>query len=142
YEFETRMAGESYAAGGIGVTTTATREASDERLLELIVQRRDEALAGGTTYIETKTGYGLSVDEEIRHARIAYRARQDGVLDEVTFLGAHLVPASLDADSYIDDVIGPMLEGVLPYVEWADVFCEQGAFDVDQSRKALQAFRD
>src|SRR5699024_6824615 len=70
------------------------------------------------------------------------RARQDGVLDEVTFLGAHLVPASLDADSYIDDVIGPMLEGVLPYVEWADVFCEQGAFDVDQSRKALQAFRD
>src|SRR5690625_411935 len=70
-EFEARMAGQSYAAGGINVTTEATRAAGDGELTTLVAGRVRDALRGGTTYMETKTGYGLDVDEEARHARIA-----------------------------------------------------------------------
>ncbi|WP_261624664.1 imidazolonepropionase [Nesterenkonia marinintestina] len=132
-EFEARMAGQSYSAGGIGVTTDATRQADDATLTRLIRDRVAEAVAGGTTYLETKTGYGLDTDEEARHARLA----ADEV-DAVTFLGAHLVPAGADADDYLDTVCGPMLEAVRPYVRFADVFCETGAFDEAQSRRVLQ----
>jgi imidazolonepropionase len=133
-EFEARMAGESYAAGGIAVTVEATRAAGDYDLTRLLLARVAEAAAGGTTYLETKTGYGLDVEQEARSARIAA-----GVVDEVTFLGAHLVPRGEDADEYTDLVCGPMLDAVLPYVRWADVFCEAGAFTAEQSRKVLSA---
>lgn len=136
-EFEARMAGESYQAGGIAVTTGATRQASDEELSRLLAGRIDEAVSQGTTYLETKTGYGLSVDDEIRSARIA--AEQ---VDEVTYLGAHLVPDGMDPQEYLDLVCGPMLDGVTPHVRWADVFCERGAFDDAQSRRVLEAARD
>lgn len=136
-EFEARMAGQSYAAGGINVTTGATREASDEELAALLRFRVEEAQRGGTTSLETKTGYGLDVEEEARHARIA-----SGEVDAVTFLGAHLVPKGADAEEYTQLVCGPMLEAALPHVQWADVFCERGAFDEDQSRRVLQACRD
>ncbi|MGO1662151.1 MAG: imidazolonepropionase [Micrococcaceae bacterium] len=141
-EFEARMAGESYSAGGIGVTTTATREASDAELAGLLRGRIAEAVAGGTTYLETKTGYGLDVDEEARHARIAAAAVDEGLLDAVTFLGAHLVPAGADAEEYTDLVVGPMLEQVRPWVQWADVFCERGAFTPEQSERVLRACQD
>jgi imidazolonepropionase len=133
-EFEARMAGESYAAGGIHVTTEATRAASDEKLTRLLRHRVDEAVRGGTTYLETKTGYGLDVDEEVRHARLA-----SGEVDTVTFLGAHLVPDGTDAETYLSAVTGPMLQQVRPYVQWADVFCETGAFNEEQSRRVLEA---
>ncbi|RJN32544.1 imidazolonepropionase [Nesterenkonia natronophila] len=133
-EFEARMAGQSYAAGGINVTTEATRNASDAELADLIRQRVAEAVAGGTTYLETKTGYGLGVEEEARHARLAA-----DYVDTATFLGAHLVPKGVDAAAYIDSVTGPMLEAALPYVDWADVFCETGAFSEEQSRTVLRA---
>ncbi len=136
-EFEARMAGESYAAGGIAVTTGATREASDYDLTRLLLGRVAEAAAGGTTYLETKTGYGLDVEHETRSARIA-----SGVADQVTYLGAHLVPAGMDPDEYTDLVCGPMLNAVRPYVQWADVFCERGAFTEEQSRRVLTAARD
>lgn len=136
-EFEARMAGESYSAGGIGVTTGATRAADDDNLSRLIRGRVAEAFAGGTTYLETKTGYGLEIEEEARHARLA--ATQ---VDTVTFLGAHLVPEGVDADEYVDIVCGPMLEAVRPFVQWADVFCERGAFDEAQSRKVLLTCAD
>ncbi|MDN3483375.1 imidazolonepropionase [Arthrobacter sp. APC 3897] len=136
-EFEARMAGESYAAGGIAVTTEATRAATDYDLTRLLLARVAEAAAGGTTYLETKTGYGLNVEEERRHARIA-----STVANQVTYLGAHLVPAGADAEDYTDLVCTGMLEAVLPYVQWADVFCETGAFTEDQSRRVLQAGRD
>ncbi|WP_277245545.1 imidazolonepropionase [Micrococcus terreus] len=138
-EFEARMAGQSYAAGGINVTTEATRAASDAQLRELVTARVQDAVRGGTTYLETKTGYGLSVDEEIRHARLLAELRTEGVVDQVTFLGAHLVPPGGDADAYVRDVVGPMLEGVREHVQWADVFCERGAFTQEQSRTVLQA---
>lgn len=136
-EFVARMAGQEYEAGGIAVTTAATRAASDYDLTRLVMGRAAEALAGGTTYLETKTGYGLSVEEEARHARIA-----STVVDQVTFLGAHLVPAGMDAQEYTDLVCGEMLQRVLPYVQFADVFCERGAFNEAQSRQVLAAARD
>lgn len=145
-EFEARMAGEAYAAGGIQVTTDATRAAADERLLELVTARARAAAAGGTTCLETKTGYGLTVAEEQRAARLAARLVADGVLDEVTFLGAHLVPAEFDgqdgrpgAAEYVDLVAGEMLEAVAPHVRWIDVFCETGAFTPEQSARVLRA---
>lgn len=133
-EFVARMAGQEYAAGGIAVTTKATTAASDYDLTRLVMGRAAEALAGGTTYLETKTGYGLSVEEETRHARIA-----STVVDQVTFLGAHLVPAGMTAQDYTDLVCGEMLERVAPYVQFADVFCERGAFNEAQSRQVLAA---
>lgn len=133
-EFVARMAGQDYAAGGIAVTTKATTAASDYDLTRLVMGRAAEALAGGTTYLETKTGYGLSVEEETRHARIA-----STVVDQVTFLGAHLVPAGMNAQDYTDLVCGEMLERVAPYVQFADVFCERGAFNEAQSRQVLAA---
>lgn len=135
-EFEARMSGASYAAGGIAVTTAATRAADDERLAALVAGRVQEALHQGTTWLETKTGYGLTVDNEVRGARIA--AAQVG---DVTFLGAHLVPDGLDPTEYLDLVCGPMLAAVAPHARWADVFCEQGAFTVEQSRRVLRAAR-
>ncbi|MGY2743141.1 imidazolonepropionase [Arthrobacter sp. UYCu723] len=133
-EFEARMAGESYSAGGIAVTTGATRSTSDFDLTRLAMGRVAEAVSQGTTYLETKTGYGLDVENEARSARIA-----STVADEVTYLGAHLVPDGLDSEEYTDLVCGPMLAAVRPYVRWADVFCERGAFTEDQSRRVLQA---
>jgi imidazolonepropionase len=136
-EFEARMAGESYSAGGIAVTMNATRATSDFDLTRLALSRVDEAVSQGTTYIETKTGYGLDVEHEARSARIA-----STVADQVTYLGAHLVPAGQDPDRYADLVCGPMLDAVRPYVQWADVFCEEGAFTAEQSRRVLLACRD
>jgi imidazolonepropionase len=133
-EFTARMAGEPYAAGGIQVTVDATRGASDA-LLEAGLRRHvAEALAQGTTCIETKTGYGLTVADELRSARLAA-----SVADEVTFLGAHLVPAGVSMSDYVDLVCGEMLDAVAPHVRWADVFCETGAFDEAASRAVLEA---
>ncbi|MEW2505621.1 imidazolonepropionase [Amycolatopsis sp. NPDC047767] len=133
-EFEARMAGKPYTAGGIAVTVGATREASDEQLAANLRRHVEEAAAQGTTCLETKTGYGLTVADEARSARIAAT-----VADEVTYLGAHLVPPGADAESYVDLVCGEMLEAVAPHVRWADVFCETGAFDEAQSARVLKA---
>ncbi|MBP1327401.1 imidazolonepropionase [Leucobacter exalbidus] len=133
-EFEARMAGESYAAGGINVTVNATRAASDETLEQNLRRLIAEARAGGTTTIETKTGYGLTVADEVRLARIAGRHA-----DAVTFLGAHLVPAEANPADYLDLVTGPMLTAVAPHVSAVDVFCETGAFDEAATRRVLEA---
>ena len=136
-EFEARMAGQAYAAGGIGVTVGATRAASDEALAANLDRLADEMLRGGTTAFETKTGYGLTVADELRSARIAA-----GRADSVTFLGAHLVPEGASPDGYLELVTGAMLEAVAPHVDAIDVFCERGAFDEAASRRVLQAGRD
>ncbi len=133
-EFEARMAGESYQAGGIAVTMDATRSAGEERLEKLLVKRIAAAHRGGTTTLETKTGYGLSTESEIEAARVAARH-----VDDVTFLGAHLVPPGAEAETYLDEVVGPMLDGIAEHVQWIDVFCERGAFDEEQSRRVLEA---
>ncbi|MGV2953151.1 imidazolonepropionase [Arthrobacter sp. MYb214] len=136
-EFVARMAGQSYAAGGIAVTTSATGQLSDKELADLVADRRREALAMGTTWMETKTGYGLALEEEIRHSVLG-----KPLVDSLTFLGAHLVPAGWDADDYTDLVTGPMLDAVAAYVDFVDVFCERGAFTEEQSRRVLDAARN
>ncbi|MFE0025565.1 imidazolonepropionase [Amycolatopsis sp. NPDC059021] len=133
-EFEARMAGKPYSAGGIATTVGATREASDAELAANLRRHVDEAAWQGTTCLETKTGYGLNVADEARSARIAAE-----VADEVTFLGAHLVPPGAEVESYVDLVCGDMLDAVAEHARWADVFCETGAFDEAQSARVLKA---
>jgi imidazolonepropionase len=133
-EFAARMAGAAYTAGGIAVTVAATRAASDDELTAVLRKHVAEAVAQGTTCLETKTGYGLTVTDELRSAKLAAT-----VADEVTFLGAHLVPAGVSTEDYVDLVCGEMLDAVAPHVRWADVFCETGAFDEDESRTVLTA---
>ncbi|HEX3648533.1 MAG TPA: imidazolonepropionase [Pseudonocardiaceae bacterium] len=133
-EFAARMAGAPYQAGGIATTVAATRAASDATLAATLRRHVAEAHAQGTTCLETKTGYGLTVEDEVRSARLAGEH-----VDEVTFLGAHLVPSGVSADEYVSLVCGPMLAAVAPFARWADVFCEEGAFDADQSRAVLSA---
>lgn len=133
-EFEARMAGESYAAGGINVTVDATRAASDAELERNLVGLIAEARRHGTTTFETKTGYGLTTPDEVRAAQIAGRH-----VDAVTFLGAHVVPDGTEPDAYLELVTGPMLQAVAPHVSAVDVFCETGAFDEAQTRRILAA---
>ncbi|WP_169581128.1 imidazolonepropionase [Microbacterium thalassium] len=135
-EFEARMTGTPYAAGGIRRTVAATRAASDEELRARLAGFTRELLVQGTTTFEVKTGYGLTVADEARLARLAAE-----VTSEVTFLGAHIVPAEYAdrRDEYVDLVIGPMLRAVRPHARWVDVFCERGAFTAEESRRILTA---
>jgi imidazolonepropionase len=137
-EFAARMAGAPYEAGGIRVTTEATRAASADQLEALARERLAEARRAGITEIEIKSGYGLDVESERRLCEVAAR-----LTDEVTFLGAHAVPADYEgrADEYVELVCGDMLGACAPYCRWIDVFCERGAFDPDQSRAVLEAGR-
>jgi imidazolonepropionase len=135
-EFIDRMAGRPYEAGGIMRTVEATRAATDDGLRARARWLREEAYRGGTTTIEAKTGYGLDVETEQRLARISAEHAE-----VVTYLGAHVVPAGVDRRVYIDLVTGPMLAAVAPYATYIDVFCEQGAFDVEESREILEAGR-
>jgi len=137
-EFEARMAGQPYAAGGIRSTVQATRAATDDELRARLRGFIDELRAQGTTTVEIKSGYGLAVAEEERLVRLAAE-----VTSEVTFLGAHVVPVEYadDPDAYVDLVVGPMLDACAPHSRWIDVFCETGAFTVAQSRRILEAGR-
>ena len=134
HEFAARMAGEPYQAGGIRTTVEATRNATDDQLGANLDRLIAEALRSGTTTVETKSGYGLTVPDERRSLTIATPRT-----DERTFLGAHVVPPEHDADAYVELVKGEMLDACAPHARWIDVFCERGAFDGDQTRAILQA---
>jgi imidazolonepropionase len=136
-EFEARMTGAPYTAGGIRTTVARTRAATDEQLTSHVARLVAEMRAQGTTTVEIKSGYGLSVHDEARSLAVA---RQ--FTDETTFLGAHVVPAGTTAEDYVDLVTGPMLAAAAPHARWIDVFCEEGAFDVDQARTILAAGAD
>ncbi|AGL14797.1 imidazolonepropionase [Actinoplanes sp. N902-109] len=135
-EFAARMAGEPYTGGGIRTTVAATRAASDDDLRTAAARLVREMRRQGTTTVEIKSGYGLSVDEEARSLRIAGELTR-----ETTFLGAHVVPAEYAdrPDDYVALVTGPMLAAAAPHARWIDVFCERGAFDGDQARTILEA---
>ncbi|HTW97338.1 MAG TPA: imidazolonepropionase [Acidimicrobiales bacterium] len=135
-EFAARMAGRHYEAGGIATTVAATRAASDETLAANVARLALEALESGTTTIETKSGYGLSVEDEARSLRAAR-----GVTAETTFLGAHVVPAEWagDREGYVGLVCGAMLAACRPLARYVDVFCDRGAFDGDEARAVLEA---
>ncbi|MBE7162272.1 MAG: imidazolonepropionase [Williamsia herbipolensis] len=136
-EFSARMAGEDYEVGGILTTVAATREASTEQLVDGVRRHLAEMARGGTTCVETKTGYGLTQQDELRSVQAAVLA---GV-DAITFLGAHAVPEEFAdrPDDYVDLVCGPMLDAVADQVQFIDVFCEDGAFDDPQARRVLAA---
>jgi imidazolonepropionase len=135
-EFEARMSGVSYSAGGIKTTVAATRAASDDELRAGLNARMHELHRSGITTFETKSGYGLTVADEARSLRLAAE-----VTDETTFLGAHVVPAEF-ADrrsEYVSLVAGEMLEAAAAHARWIDVFCDRGAFDVDEADEILRA---
>ncbi|MCW2706153.1 MAG: hutI [Blastococcus sp.] len=135
-EFAARMSGRPYAAGGIRTTVAATRAADDAALDAGVVRLAAESLRSGTTTFETKSGYGLTTADEARSLRVAGRHT-----DEVTFLGAHVVPPEYAGrpDDYVDLLCGEMLDACAPLARWVDVFCDRGAFDGDQARAVLQA---
>jgi len=146
-EFAARMSGTAYDGGGIARTVAATRAATDDDLRALLAARMRELRAQGTTTVEIKSGYGLSIDDEVRLIRLARE-----VTPHVTYLGAHVVPPEFAADraAYVDLVTGPMLAAVmaLPEASWpayVDVFCEPHsphAFTADEARTILTAGRD
>ena len=133
-EFAARMTGAPYTAGGIRTTVAATRAATDEELAANLTRLVAEMRRQGTTTVEVKSGYGLTVRDEARSLAVA---RQ--VTEETTFLGAHVVPEGSTPDDYVALVTGPMLEACAPHAKWVDVFCEDGAFDADQARAVLSA---
>jgi imidazolonepropionase len=138
-EFAARMAGEAYTGGGIRTTVAATRAADDDTLRDNVARLWAEALRQGTTTIEIKSGYGLTVADEARSLRIAGEFTH-----ETTFLGAHVVPPEYAerADDYVGLVCGPMLRAARPHAKWIDVFCEKGAFDADHARAILTVGKD
>ena len=137
-EFAARMAGLPYAAGGIRSTVAATRAATNAKLRAGLHRLAGEMLRQGTTTFECKSGYGLTVADESRSVALAAE-----ITDEVTYLGAHVVPPEFDGDSgaYVDLVCGAMLEACAPFARWVDVFCERGAFSADEARAVLTAGR-
>ena len=135
-EFAARMSGQPYSAGGIRSTVTATRGATDDQLAENLHRLATELRRSGVTTFETKSGYGLTTVDESRALRIAR-----DVTGDTTYLGAHVVPAEFEGrpDDYVALVAGGMLEACAPHAKWIDVFCDRGAFDVDQARTILLA---
>lgn len=135
-EFAARMTGTPYSAGGIRTTVAATRAASDGDLRGNLKRLVDEMRRQGTTTLECKSGYGLTVEDEARALRLAREQ-----VEAVTYLGAHVVPAEYAdrADAYVDLVKGAMLDACAPYADYADVFCERGAFNEEQTREILTA---
>jgi imidazolonepropionase len=142
-DFERRTRGESYdqiakAGGGIWSTVEKTRAASEVELFDCAKNRVEWFLKGGTTTVEAKSGYGLSVEDELKILRVMRRLNEETALEIVpTFLGAHAVPREMGGDEYIKLVIDEMLPGVArdKLAEFCDVFCERGYFDIAQSRK-------
>jgi imidazolonepropionase len=137
-EFAARMTGRRYEAGGIRTTVAATRAATDEQLGANLARLAEEMRRQGTTTLEVKSGYGLTVHDEARSLALARE-----VTEETTFLGAHVVAPEYadDPAGYVDLVTGPMLEACAPHAKWIDVFCERGAFDEQQARAILGAGR-
>lgn len=133
-EFEARMSGKPYSAGGIRTTVAATRNSNNDVLVANARRLASEALQTGTTTLETKSGYGLSVVDEMRSLQVA-----NAITTESTFLGAHIVPAESQVNAYVDLVCGEMLAQCAPHAKWIDVFCDRGAFEVDHARAILQA---
>lgn len=135
-EFAARMAGEPYTGGGIATTVAATRAAATDQLRLAAALRVAEMTASGTTTLEAKSGYGLTVADE---ARLLGISRE--FTEETTFLGAHVVPAEYvhDRGAYVDLVCGEMLAACAPNARWIDVFCDEGAFDAEETCQVLRA---
>jgi imidazolonepropionase len=146
-DFERRARGDTYeqiakAGGGIWSTVEKTRAASESDLLVQARKHADWFLRCGTTTVESKSGYGLTLEDELKILRVMRRLKQETPLEIVpTFLGAHAVPRKMQADEYVDLIVNEMLPRVASdsLAEFCDVFCERGYFDIEQSRRILSA---
>jgi imidazolonepropionase len=144
-DFERRIRGETYtqiarAGGGIWSTVEKTRAASDVDLLAQAKKHAKWFLRCGTTTVEAKSGYGLTVNDELKILRVMRELNQEASVEVVpTFLGAHAVPRDISADEYVDLMTNELLPRVAEQMlaEFCDVFCERGYFDIAQSRKIL-----
>lgn len=148
-EYGMRAEGHGYldiaaAGGGIRSTVAATRKASFEELCRRSLEFLDQMLVFGTTSLEAKSGYGLDIETEVKQLRVAAHCDERHPVDVVsTFLGAHSIPVDTDRQAFIDQVIGmlPMVKG-LDLAWFVDVFCDEGAFTVEESRRVLLAARE
>src|SRR6478752_1317455 len=149
-DFEGRARGETYeqiakAGGGIWSTVEKTRAASEADLLAQAKKNANWLLRCGTKTVEAKSGYGLTVEDELKILRVMRELKKEVRLEIVsTFLGAHAVPRELSPDEYLDVVVTEMLPRVTAekLAEFCDVFCERGYFNIDQSRKILSAAKN
>ena len=149
-DFERRARGETYeqiakAGGGIWSTVAKTRAASELHLLAQAKNHANWFLRCGTTTVEAKSGYGLTIEDELKILRVIRELKEEVRLEIVpTFLGAHAVPRELSPDEYLGLVVTEMLPRVTAekLAEFCDVFCERGYFDIDQSRKILSAAKN
>jgi imidazolonepropionase len=146
-EFAARLRGVGYeqalaAGGGINRTVRETRAATDAELEAAAAARLGRALAHGTTTLEAKSGYGLTVDDERRSLEVLARLAAASPVELVpTFLGAHLIPEEYagDRDGYLDLLEREMLPACAPLAEFVDAFCDRGALTVEESRRVLAA---
>ena len=149
-EFAQKLRGKPYQeilaeGGGILRTVGAVREASNDELVANLTEQLDSMLAHGTTTAEVKTGYGLDTETELRMLDAIERAAENHRIDVVaTFMGAHAVPEGTDTDEYVDEVVEEQLPAAADRgtAEFCDVFCEEGVFTVEQSRRILEAGRE
>jgi imidazolonepropionase len=147
-EFEMRLAGNTYmeimnAGGGIHSTTQATQAASEDQLYEEAYRRLDRFLQYGVTTVEAKSGYGLTLEHEIKQLRVAKRLQDSHPIDVVsTFMGAHAIPAEYkqEPDRFVDIVVNEMIPEVAKsgLAQFNDVFCEYGVFTPEQSERILR----
>ncbi|PTX60346.1 imidazolonepropionase [Melghirimyces profundicolus] len=151
-EFEMRLKGASYmeimnTGGGIHATTSATREAEAERIYKESRRRLDQFLRHGVTTVEAKSGYGLSLEHELKQLEVAVELNRKHPVDVVsTFMGAHAVPVAYRGrpDEFVDEVVREMIPEVARrgVAEFNDVFCERGVFTPKQSRRILEAGKE
>ncbi len=142
-EFVARLAGESYDGGGIATTVAATRAASDDMLFALAAERGRRMIANGTTTVEIKTGYGLTPEHELRCLDVIARLGSELPWNvEATYLGAHVVPDGRDRSEYVDEVVATVPLVASRGARWVDVFCDEGIFTLEETRRILRAARE
>ncbi len=151
-EYAMRLKGKSYmeimnAGGGIHATTKATKEASFEQLYEESKERLDTFFEYGVTTVEAKSGYGLSLEHELKQLEVAKKLNEDHAIDIVsTFMGAHAVPINEkdNPEAFVNRVIHEMVPEVANkrLAKFNDVFCERGVFTPEQSRRILEAGKE
>jgi imidazolonepropionase len=145
FELDMKLKGLSYMdilkkGGGIFYTVDETRNASIAELLRQSKNRLDTMLIHGTTTCEAKSGYGLNTETELKILKVQNQLNKTHQIDIVsTFLGAHAVPKELNTDEYVDIIIDEMLPKIKNLAQFCDVFCEEGVFTVEQSRRVLEA---
>lgn len=144
HELEWKLEGKTYQdilanGGGILRTVKETRSVDEGELQNQTLKRFKKAMSHGTTTIEIKSGYGLEEETELKQLRVANWLKSFNLADiVVTFMGAHAFPENLNKYEYVEEVIR-MLPLVKDLAEYCDVFCEEGAFTVDESREILEA---